>query len=507
MPFFALALAGCEPFSILGDGPTVTEGEDRLGVRSDSLEFGTVSASGQPAEQVLHVENLGDSEVAVYVDGSGIDGTDFFLLTESRIFSLGVGESQDLSVWFAPTMDGTADATLVLEPGELVVNLHGLGTAPVASFSEVDLGNVVVGCEKRVGIPITNEGTEALEIRGATTESVGFSVTSTMVSVEPGETAEVEVSFSPSAAAAYAGEVLVNTNDPQQPRISIPLAGTGDDGERDEETFSYELGNPTDIMLLVDSGASMAGYLGRGITSSEVFAEVLRESGIDYHFVALNLDGTALLDDSGTQAGQGYATADSSAASLESMVNKAFASTLTPQTEDLLEIARAALDEAEGGGPLAGFRRNDASLHLIGVTDGPTDADFAAELAELRGDVLAPYETYVSTITSASSCAGRAISWAAAARETGGREYDLCEPDWSLAMEGLAGLNGNADDLTFLLAGDPIADTVEVYVESVRAAGWSYDASINAVIFEADSKPPLGATIAVRYVDTETCEP
>ena len=185
-------------------------------------------------------------------------------------------------------------------------------------------------------------------------------------------------------------------------------------------------------------------------------------------------------------------------------MKSAFRAGVSPTSDDLLPIALEALAGGEDD-CLAGFRREDASLHLIGVADGPSEAEFAANLEAIGAMVLPPYTLTVSTVTPSEACGVRALDWTDAARDTEGEVHDACSTSWHESFSSLAALTSKPSPVSFYLSGRPIESTIEVLVEGVTVTTWMYDEEINAIVFPVDARPPRGAAIEAIYVDEATC--
>ena len=79
-----------------------------------------------------------------------------------------------------------------------------------------------------------------------------------------------------------------------------------------------------------------------------------------------------------------------------------------------------------------------------------------------------------------------------------GEWYSICATDWGNQMQDLADTVSTRRTFT-LDESDPIEDSITVLVNGQSAAGWSYDAAENAVVFEEDSVPEPNQTITIEY--------
>ncbi len=58
--------------------------------------------------------------------------------------------------------------------------------------------------------------------------------------------------------------------------------------------------------------------------------------------------------------------------------------------------------------------------------------------------------------------------------------------------------------LSFALTDDPIEDTIEVSVDGVISSDWSYDVSLNSIVFS--TAPGDGSSIDVTYAVWAMCD-
>ena len=82
---------------------------------------------------------------------------------------------------------------------------------------------------------------------------------------------------------------------------------------------------------------------------------------------------------------------------------------------------------------------------------------------------------------------------------TGGVSESICETDWSSLLENVGNTTEHYAD-TFPLSATPDETTIQVFVNGVQmAAGWTYDASLEAVIFDWTDVPDNGDTVEIQY--------
>jgi hypothetical protein len=85
---------------------------------------------------------------------------------------------------------------------------------------------------------------------------------------------------------------------------------------------------------------------------------------------------------------------------------------------------------------------------------------------------------------------------------TGGTFLSICAEDWGTPMEELA--RESLAVSAFYLSGNPIESTISVEVDGVISTDWSYDSSINGVMFSVI--PIEGSMINVTYAVWAECD-
>jgi uncharacterized protein (TIGR02145 family) len=113
----------------------------------------------------------------------------------------------------------------VLIPAQLIVS----GGAPDISLSTdlLEFGSVAIGSSNTQTVTVSNTGYGLLEITETTFSNPDFSLITDATTINPGESAPFEIQFAPSVTGLISGVLSISSNDPDQPDISINLAGTG----------------------------------------------------------------------------------------------------------------------------------------------------------------------------------------------------------------------------------------------------------------------------------------
>jgi len=159
-----------------------------------------------------------------------------------------------------------------------------------------------------------------------------------------------------------------------------------------------------------------------------------------------------------------------------------------------------------------GFRRNDAALHVIVVSDSDDDSDdYIGGLPEVEAvRFLADQATrtgapaWLSAVVGPEpiGCVGQGgavpgTAYIAVAEASGGEVLSLCDPELSELFAGL-GMLSFSYPVSFELQGLAVPDSVSVTVDGEpEDSGWAVESDPPRLVFEA--APEAGVEIEIRY--------
>jgi hypothetical protein len=92
-----------------------------------------------------------------------------------------------------------------------------------------DFGSVALGSTETWAMAVQNVGPDYLSVRSVAVNNPNFSVGRKHFFVAPGGTETLLVSFTPPAQHRYSGTLELTTNDPDEPLVTVSLAGEGAD--------------------------------------------------------------------------------------------------------------------------------------------------------------------------------------------------------------------------------------------------------------------------------------
>ncbi len=230
------------PVNVGLSGTGVTPVPD-IDVSPSSLTFGNVN-TGSSSDMVVSIENTGDADLEI-TSLSLSDGSAGFSLVSppSTPFTIGPSDpAVDVTVRFAPTVDGAANDDLVIasdDPDENPVNVALSGTGVTAtpnidvSPNSLDFGLVNTGATSDMTVSIENTGDADLEITGFSFAdgSVGFSLVSppsTPFTIGPSDPAvDVTVRFAPTVVGVADDDLEIASDDPDENPFVVSLTGEG----------------------------------------------------------------------------------------------------------------------------------------------------------------------------------------------------------------------------------------------------------------------------------------
>lgn len=219
---------------------TVTVGGEvvetpRISITPEDISFGSVQA-GLSAQQSVTITNTGNTGLGltnIFVDGTDAD---VFTVTNQCGSSLAPEASCAVDVTFAPSTEGTRNATLTIESTDpenesVSVPLSGKGTlAPTPEISvtpeSVDLGRVLSGTSATAQVTVDNNGNAALQIDSITltgANAADFIQTNDCTTVAAGESCTIDLNYTAGAPGVSNATLVVRSNDPETAETSVSV--------------------------------------------------------------------------------------------------------------------------------------------------------------------------------------------------------------------------------------------------------------------------------------------
>lgn len=193
-----------------------------------SLNFGDISL-GDTVQLPVSISNLGIGNLKISSIKSS--NSNFYLNYES--LEIPSKRTENVKVFFKPISEGTEISEIEfnnndLDSPKIIVPVTGYGSVPVFNISTTSLefGTVVVDGMLEKNIVITNLGRSTLNIDFVNDSNV-FLVSGNSLSIGKNSSKNIKISFSPKESLNYQENIIIQTNDPQNPIIQLEVKGIG----------------------------------------------------------------------------------------------------------------------------------------------------------------------------------------------------------------------------------------------------------------------------------------
>lgn len=203
-----------------------------INVTQTNLAFGGV-AVGANSDLNLQVQNTGDGVLTV----TGVTSTNprFAAINPTIPFTVNSGGTQNITVRFSPNVAGNQTGTLTIasnDPDEPAINVTMTGNGQVPdialSTTQLNFGNVTVGQTGSANFNISNNGDASLNVATITSDEAQYTLSQAgPLTLQPGASQAVTVTFSPTVQGAVPGTITINSNDPDEATVTVALTGNG----------------------------------------------------------------------------------------------------------------------------------------------------------------------------------------------------------------------------------------------------------------------------------------
>jgi hypothetical protein len=201
---------------------------------SFGVSFGSVNANSSDS-QTLNVTNCGNASL----DISSIASSDPTVTASGICTSISPGSVCPIILTFTPVSSKATSGTITLTDNAQTipqtVSFTGQGIAPeiVANANPLSFGHVLVGAPAVNGVLlVSNGGQAALSVGTVTVSGAGYSlVNNGCTQVLPANSymaCPIGIAFAPANSGTQTGTVVIASNDPATPQITVALTGVGD---------------------------------------------------------------------------------------------------------------------------------------------------------------------------------------------------------------------------------------------------------------------------------------
>lgn len=387
---------------------------------------------------------------------------------------------------------------------------------------ELTFPSTAVGCVGEERVTVLNEGKAPLSVREMRLEghdeTLGdYALEGFTGDVASGGRREVVVRFAPSFVWDAAATLVVESDDPDEPKLEVPIQGASFDPTWTLDVF-HQAPDPIDVLWVIDNSGSMYQERDRVTREIERFFDWFTALDLDYHMGVVTTDVVNPVYAGQLVGTPTYVTPDTPdpAGTLAAAIA---VDGIEMGAEAGLQAMQMALTEPLRSGANEGFYRTGARLFVIFLTDEDDQSDTEATgyidfLETLKDD---PSRVFVAAVVGdedrgcESECADGVQEaepgdkYLQVAAAFGGFEESICTCDLAPALERMG------FESTWYVRAFPLSRRVgspsmlTVWVDGEVAGGWTYDVIPNAVVF--DVAPPVGAKIVARYPVADPCAP
>lgn len=391
-----------------------------------------------------------------------------------------------------------------------------------------DFGYLPVDCPSGpLVFTVSNVGDAVLELDDILIDGSGYSAFGLGMgphdTIAPGESLDVSVTFTADAWTPYEVDLVVESNDPDEAVVAVPLTAVGSEDSMFEERFRQAVPTSVDVLWVIDNSGSMSGTVDDLAAHMPTFFNNFTSLGLDWQMGVTTTD----MDDPTDQGRlQGVGVINSSTPDPQGAFTTAsYVGSGGSATERGTDAAYASL-ESPGHAVGDGLVRSSGTLAIILISDesdssdGISESSFISWLDAYKGDPdLTSFSAMAGPESGMMPCndmasgisAEPAPRYARITHATDGFYTELCDMDFNEVLTYLS--YTAAGMLTrYQLTQTPsniaqITVTVNGYTVPYHGVhGFTYDPSTNEIVFHGDWLPEPDAEIVVSYPVEAGCE-
>jgi hypothetical protein len=278
-----------------------------------------------------------------------------------------------------------------------------------------------------------------------------------------------------------------------------------------------------DVLWVIDNSCSMWEEQTALTENFPIFMNFFLGSGLDYHIGVVSTDMNNAAESGRLRQANGYRYIDEETENPTSIfTSMAAMGTAGHFDEKGREAAYAAL-ELKKDGYNVGFLRDDASLHVVVISDEndhsdtPAIGEFVNYLTTLKwSEDMVTFSSIVSPDPVCPDASEVGAEYSAVTNAVGGIHWSICSTEWGALLEQL-GIQASGLKREYFLSALPVPDSITVSVVEggvtytflegdVEAGGdWTYNSTRNSVTFN-EYVPGALAEVYVEYKELSAFE-
>jgi hypothetical protein len=245
----------------------------------------------------------------VTINSASIAGAGFTIVAGSFPVTLNPSQSLTLQIQFLPTTGGAVAGQLTIGSNSstsstAIVALSGTGVAAnpqlTVSTASLSFGSVTVNSATIQTVTLTSTGTSAVTINAATITGAGFTTVggSFPLTLNPAQTATLQIQFDPTTAGAATGQLTISSNSASGGTTLVALSGTGTSTAHYVDLSWSAPASSTDPVAGYNIYRSISGGTMQMINASPVTQNVYVDnavvSGSTYNYYAKSVDASGV---------------------------------------------------------------------------------------------------------------------------------------------------------------------------------------------------------------------
>jgi len=204
-----------------------------LTITPSTVNFGSVPL-GTTVSQTEQLKNTGATNMTIS-GGQLAGGSQFKLCALSYPFSLAAGQAVNCTLSFSPMATGPVAGSVTFTnnvSGSVSVPMTAMGVADTRTLSaaptSLNFGNVTTGKSETLAVKLENTGNSSLTVSGVSASGVNLTTSGGIsgAKIAPGQSATLNVTFTPAKTETLTGSVTVTSNATNSP-AKIAVAGAG----------------------------------------------------------------------------------------------------------------------------------------------------------------------------------------------------------------------------------------------------------------------------------------
>ena len=521
-----LLLAACSDYALNPHKEEVQVIEEaNIHVSPSVIDFGVLSAGTQTDQEIITITNNGNLDLSLSSINLGKTSGVYSLTLPSQDI-VEPRESTTVVVTYDPITYEINENTVEIYSNDpdsplVEVQMRGAGDAPVIKLDPDwhDFGTTYIGCDGTKEVTISNVGNSDLIVDNIVyyvsyPAELSIEIDTSLYGPFPwtipvGGSRVVTIIHTPWDLQEDYGYLEVYSNDPATPIANADQEAFGDYHDWKSDFYEQEEVANADILFVIDNSCSMHSHQTNLKNNFASFIGVFAGSGVDYQIAFITTDNDNFVDNKIVHSTDADPIGDVTAI-IDGIGISGYG--LERGLWESYEATQPGGDAAPGGA----FLRNDSRLVIVYLSDerdgsstysSMVPADYANHLLTLK-----PLSDQLSVNAVAgdhpNGCsppyAQHGAGYYEVVQQLGGTFMSICATDYGLQMDTLA-----RDSIllsAFELTETPIEESILVTVDGIQSNDWTYNATENAIYFDASAVPATASEIYIDYAVLGECE-